>query len=103
LIYPTGIQLIWWNLRVNEFWTRQQKTIDLDGNILSSSDLTTFNDLNYSSDNDAILTTPIESLNIDYSNGLVTLILKYYKKYNCYDLDEKIERTFILRKDFNLQ
>jgi hypothetical protein len=100
LNYPTWIQFIGWNLRINEFWTRKQKTIDLDGNFISSSDLTAFNDLSYHTENDSILTTPIESLNVDYSNNLVTLILKYYKKYNCYDLNEKIERTFILRKDF---
>ena len=100
LIYPTGIQLVGWQLRVNEFGTRKQKTIDLDGTLVSSIDLTWFNDLIYNPNSDAILNTPIESLNTNYSNNLLTLILKYYKKYNCYDLNEKIERTFILRKDF---
>jgi hypothetical protein len=31
---------------------------------------------------------------------LLNLELKIFKKYNCYNLDEKVERTFILKKNF---
>lgn len=80
LNYPTWIWWIW-NSDFNEFW-----------------DWTYWN-LPYHS-TDSLLETPIKSLNISNTpNDLISLILKYYKRYNCYNLDDKIERTFLLNKN----
>ncbi len=81
LNYPTWI---WWTWSTdfNEFWDRLFPTLTLD----------------YDS-TDILLETPIKSINIDNSTSeLITLLLKYYKSYNCYNLEQKIERTFILKK-----
>jgi hypothetical protein len=78
LNYPTWI---WWPSNYNEFW---------DWSYL---------DLEYNS-TDTLLLTPVKSLEITNSaNDLISLVLKYYKSYNCYNLDEKIERTFLLKKN----
>lgn len=54
----------------------------------------------YNRNYDYILKSPIKELNIDYTDQLLNIELKYYKKYNCYNTDEKIERTLILKKNF---
>lgn len=79
LNYPTWIWWTW-NTDYNVFW---------DWN---------YDDLSYQSW-DYLLDTPIESLNITNNNDLLTLILKYYKNYNCYNLDENIAKTFITKKN----
>ncbi len=81
LNYPTWIWWVW-NNDFNEFWDR------------SFDD-----DLRYHS-SDYLLNIPVKSLNItNIANDLLTIIFKYYKSYNCYNLDQKIEKTFILKKN----
>lgn len=80
LNYPTWI---WWswNTDYNIFWDW------------------TYSSLSYNK-TDHLLTLPIKSLNItNTSNDLITFILKYYKRYNCYNLDDNSQRTFILKKN----
>ena len=60
----------------------------------------TYENLNYNSDYDYILNSPIKDLDIKYSDDILTIKLIYYKKYNCYNLDEKSEKTIILKKNF---
>ncbi|MDD3646107.1 MAG: prepilin-type N-terminal cleavage/methylation domain-containing protein [Candidatus Gracilibacteria bacterium] len=79
LNYPTGI---WGPSNYNEF---------LDDS---------YNNLSFDSDNDYKLETPIFNLDIDYSDKLLNLDLKYYKQFNCYNLDDKVERSFMLKKSF---
>jgi hypothetical protein len=80
LNYPTWIWWIW-PTDFNVFW---------DG---------TYSNLPYT-ETDNLLNLPIKSLNITNTpNDLLTFILKYYKSYNCYNLDEKIEKTFITNKN----
>jgi len=79
LNYPTWI---WWTWATdfNVFWDW------------------TYSDLQYES-HDYLLNVPIKSLNITNTpNDLITIILKYYRSYNCYNLDEKVEKTFIAKK-----
>jgi hypothetical protein len=99
LKYPTGIRYSWWQIQVNEFGERKQKTFDTNGNLISSNNISGFDSLPYSKDYDNILKTPIKELTLDYSNKLLTLILKYYSRYNCYDLNDTVERSFILKKN----
>ena len=86
LKYPTGI---WWNW-ANDFKETWYFTWSTTNNII------------FNKKYDYILETPIKNLDINYDSGkkLLNLELKYFKKYNCFNLDEKIERTFILKKNF---
>jgi len=83
LNYPTWL---WWDswIKYNEFWKSwrnfSNQTIDDDKS-------------------DIILKTPINSLDIYKEDWLVTFLLKYYKKYNCYNLDDKTERTYLFKKN----
>lgn len=79
LDYPTGI---WWPTNYNQF---------PDGRSWN---------LSFDSKNDYKLKTPILSLNLDFSADLLNLDLKYYKQFNCYNADDKIERNFMLKKSF---
>lgn len=81
LNYPTEIDS---SLNITEYFTWSLSNMDYDDNY------------------DYILKTPIKELKIDWDNSkkLLNLSLIYYKKYNCYNLDEKIERTLILKKNF---
>jgi hypothetical protein len=77
LNYPNWI---WWENDFNQF--------------VASDDISS---LTFDKENDIILETPIESLEISRDWDLINIILKYYRNYNCYNLDEnkaKIE-TFI--------
>lgn len=81
LNYPTWI---WksWTIQSNQFldWT--------------------YGNLSFDSKNDYKLETPISSLDFDYSSQLLNLDLKYYKQYNCYNTEQKVERSFMLKKSF---
>jgi len=81
LNYPTWL---WWNWTIqhNDFWNHTFNTSIFQEH---SSDI--------------ILKTPINYLNTTINNWLVTLFLKYYKKYNCYNLDDKTERTYLFNKN----
>jgi hypothetical protein len=83
LNYPTWL---WWNWTIqhNEFWNH------------------TFNSSIFQEhSSDIILESPINYLNTTIDNWLVTLFLKYYKKYNCYNLDDKTEKTYLFNKNIN--
>ncbi len=85
LNYPNGI---WWNPWTNLFpnnWNFNQ--------FITSS----IWNLNPDLKNDNILKNPINNLDISLNSNLVNLILKHYKNYNCYNLDENREKinTFL--------
>jgi len=52
---------------------------------------------------DYILKSPIKKLDINYntSKKILNLELDYYKKYNCYNLEEKTSSKFILKKNYS--
>ena len=80
LNYPTWIWWTW-NSDYNEFWNLP------------------YWNLTYHT-TDTLLLTPIKSLTITNSaNELITFLLKYYKRYNCYNLDDYSEKTFLLKKN----
>ena len=80
LDYPSWIWWTW-NWDYNQFWDW------------------TYSDLIYHK-TDTLLLTPIKSLQItNSSNELITFLLKYYKRYNCYNLDDYSEKTFLLKKN----
>lgn len=81
LAYPSWIWISW-TIRYNEF-------LDL-----------WYDDLNFDKNYDYKLETPVSSLDIDYTDNLLNLDLKYYKQYNCYDEGQRVERNFILKKSF---
>lgn len=100
LLYPTWIKFDWTNLVVSDFLDRKLKTIDLAWNLLSSSALKIFdfNSLAYNKYSDYILKTPIKSLDLSFSNNLVSGLLNYYKNYSCNNRNENINRTYLFKK-----
>ena len=82
LSYPTWIWDDWW-IKFNESWTG------------------TFSNLPYSENNDTLLLSPLESLTIDTTNNLLSILIKYYRVFNCYNSDDRNIRSWILKK--NLQ
>ena len=81
LSYPTWVwgENLW---QFNEFW---------DG---------VYSDLEYSSSDDILLDTPISELDISLTLwDLLSLVLKYYKSYNCYNIDDNAKRTMIFYKN----
>ncbi len=103
--YPTWIKYNWWKLYINDFWDRKEYSINLDWTWKSTaSNLSAFNyskikDYKYF---DYILKSPIKKLELSYdlSKKYFSFLLKYYKQYNCYDSDQRIDRTLILSKSF---
>lgn len=74
----------------------------------SASDITDFDlnsiwDLKLDKNNDIFLKTPIEKLDISENSELINIILKYYKNYNCYNLDQNEQkiRTFLSKININ--
>ena len=59
----------------------------------------TYSNLTYNN-SDTLLLTPIKSLIITNSaSELITFLLKYYKRYNCYNIDDNSEKIFLLKKN----
>jgi len=85
LKYPTGVWGSWIN-QYNEFldWTYD------------------FWNTSYNDQADYILKTPLKSLSVDYDipNKFLTILIKYYKNYNCYNLDDNAQRSYIMKKKF---
>ena len=101
--YPTWINVSWANLQINDFIDRKIKTIAIaDGSSISDSLLSPFNfwSLDYIPETDYILKTPLKSLAFDYTGNHLTMLLKYYKNYNCYNLDDNAERSYLIKKNF---
>ncbi|MDD2907919.1 MAG: hypothetical protein PHH98_04730 [Candidatus Gracilibacteria bacterium] len=63
-------------------------------------DTSTIGNLQADKDDDIILKNPIESLDISKNGSLLNLILKHYRNYNCFNLDENKSKinTFISKK-----
>ncbi len=82
LKYPNWI---WWN------WTSD----------FNEFDIYSFNNYNIDRKNDIILKTPIKDLDVSKNWDLWNFILKYYRNYNCYNLDENKEKikTFLIKKN----
>lgn len=102
LKYPTWIYFDWTNIMVNDFLTREKLTVSVTWSLINTWNLSKF-DLsifNYNEKFDEVLNTPLKSFVYDYSSNLLTIILKYYKSYNCYNFDEKVDRAFVLKKSF---
>ena len=105
--YPTWIK---YNssskkLEINDFWDRKKYSINLDWTWKSS--INDLSDFNYSKIKDYkyfdyILKSPIKKLDLSYDwvKKYFSFLLKYYKQYNCYDSDQRIDRTLILNKNF---
>lgn len=88
LSYPNGI---WWNPWTNLFPNNWN---------LNIFDTGTISNLNPDLENDIILRNPIYNLDISIDDwNLLNIVLKHYKNYNCYNLDENKEKiwTFLLK------
>lgn len=104
LKYPTWIKISWNNLLINEFETRKQKKLDLSTlNLSDNLNLTAFSENNFENyKTDFIFNNPVNKLNIKYNvwTKLLNLKIDYYKYLNCFNIDEKIERSFLLKKNY---
>ncbi len=54
-------------------------------------------------DYDKILKVPLEDFNISENNYLVTAITKYYKNYNCFNIDQNTWKISTFISKFNLE
>jgi len=92
LNYPNWI---WWNPWTNIFPNNT--------NIYEFDTSTLISNLDSDLENDIILKNPIYNLDISrdwgWSWNLLNIILKHYKNYNCYNLDENKEKiwTFLIK------
>ena len=84
LNYPTWIRKNWSNIRYKEFPERSFS----------------ISNIQYDKYTDHILNNPIWDFGIDYSNNLLTLKIGYYKIYNCYNTEDKVEKDFLFKKSF---
>lgn len=80
--YPTWI---WWT------WTSSYK---------KSWEWNNIENLDFNNSIDSILETPIKNIEYDYTDSLLTIKITYYSKFNCYNSDERSEKTIILKKNF---
>ncbi len=78
LVYPTWINNSW---------------------VASEFDTASFNPNNY--EPDFVFSNPIKKLEKNYSSGLLNIKLDYYKYLNCFNPDEKVEKTYLFKKNFN--
>lgn len=108
LKYPTWLKLNWWNLKVNEFSTRNILTYNLDWTLNSTDPITlkdftaeNFAQFNYSSLTDTILENPISDISVSYDipTRYFSTNIQYYQFINCYNSDERVEKTLIFSKD----
>jgi len=77
LLYP-----MW----VNSIWT----VTDFDPTSFDFNSLTS----------DHIIKNPIKNLEKKYSSNLLNIKLNYYKYLNCFNPDEKVEKTYLFKKNF---
>ncbi len=88
-------------LEIHNNWLKYPTKI----NWTSNSDFEQFDptsNLDYDKKYDYILKVPIKDLSLKYDNSkeLLSFEMKYYSRYNCYDEEGRMERTFILKKNF---
>jgi hypothetical protein len=109
LQYPTGLQIIWWNIKINEFITRNILTYNLinwnntwtDSSTLKSFSAENFAQFDYSNLTDTILENPISEISVNYvdtSTKYFSTNIKYYQFINCYNIDEKVKKTLLFSK-----
>lgn len=86
LSYPNWI---WWKDNFNQFRISNSEFKQISP--LSSESLS-FLDLDFN--NDIVLDIPIKSFDLSKDNSLINIIVQYYKKFNCYNLDENKSNTW---------
>jgi type II secretory pathway pseudopilin PulG len=106
--FPTGLKLNWLNteLKVNDFISRKVYTYTLSNLNRTDTNLTWFTaenfaQFNYSSLTDTILGNPISEISVNYDipTKYFSTNIQYYQFINCYNSDEKVEKTLIFSKD----
>lgn len=85
LNYPNAI---WWNP-----WTN----LSPNNWNFSQFNINSVTNLNIDIENDIILQTPASEIEISEDNEMINIIAKYYRNYNCYNLDQNSEKinTFL--------
>lgn len=110
LWYPTGLNLTGGNrLEINDFITRKQYSYNLNNiSSFSTNNLFDFSDSNlesipHNSNIDTLLNNPVSKIEIQYdsANKFLTNIINYYQYINCYNPEEKVEKTFVLQKNID--
>lgn len=107
LWYPTWLSIDGTNLLVNDSLNRTQHRVHLVNKIVSThTSLNDFSDnwfeqLEYNPMTDTFLEFPIKNIEIQYnsSNKYLGWKIDYYQFINCYNPDEKIEKSFLFGKN----
>ena len=102
--YPYFIQ---WD---NNIFTKNNNTLEIVHSWLnypswvdSSWGATEFDSSNYTYNSltpDFIFSNPTKKIEKNFSSNLLNLKIDYYKYLNCFNPDEKIERTFLVKKNY---
>ncbi len=101
LLYPTWLWFNGWNLIVNTFEDRKEQEFDLTWNYVWDSPLIGFSESVFNNYPEfSILDNPIKDIIIDTTGNFLNLKLDYYKFLNCFNSDEKVEKTLLLKKSF---
>jgi type II secretory pathway pseudopilin PulG len=109
LQYPTGLEIIWWNIKINDFIVRKEYLYNLtDWSRLENKNLNdftaeNFTQFDYSLLTDTILENPISEISVNYDtvNKYFSTNIKYYQFINCYNIDEKVEKTLLFSKSID--
>ncbi|MCD5380792.1 hypothetical protein LR004_02595, partial [Candidatus Gracilibacteria bacterium] len=101
LLYPTGLGFNGGNLVVNTFEDRREQEFDVAGNYVGDSPLTAFSESVFNNYlESSILDNPVKGITISNASNFLNLKLDYYKFLNCFNSDEKVEKTLLLKKSF---
>lgn len=98
--YPTWLELNWSDLIVNDFIDRKKYKINLT-NLVQTEDSYLW-DYDYETideRHDYLLEVPVEDINITNVDWILTIVVRYYKKYHCTNPDERALRTMIFKKN----
>lgn len=92
--YPTGIEKLGNEIRVNDSLNRERITYNIltesiikDSSVLQDFTYEKLQNLPYNKYSDTLIKTPIKSFEIQKSWDLISSKLKYYKSFHCYNSD----------------
>lgn len=102
LLYPTWLDVNWWKLEIHTFEDRKihifniNWTKDTENVRPSAFSITNFNDYWES----WIVHNPIKNIEITSLPDFLNIKIDYYKMLNCFNPEEKVEKTLLFKKSF---
>lgn len=100
LWYPTWIEVDSWNLVVYDFLQRKKIKITKSWSYVWAENLHDFAFWNILKSYSKISDFIISDFKSNYSSWLLNLKVDYYKNFDCYDENQNILKSFLLKKNF---